>query len=93
MGYDGKGIGNMRQGILSSIVATMWVNHKGLGFDGKGAKPMTIKAIFVKANNMLELACSSREGVATVSEYGIPLPPQPSCGIMKEGNNEKSSQT
>jgi hypothetical protein len=91
MGYDGKGIGNRRQGILSSIVATMWVKHKGLGFDGKGAKTMTMNTIFVKAKDMLELACSLGEGVATVSKGCIPLQPQPSCGILKEGNNEKIS--
>jgi hypothetical protein len=38
------------------------------------------------------LAFSSREGETTVSEGGIPLPPQP-CGRLKERNNEESLQT
>jgi hypothetical protein len=84
MGYDGQGLGKRRQGILSPIVATPWVKHEGLGFNGRMENPMTMKTIFVKAKDMSELACSSRERV-TISEGGIPLPPQPSCGGLKEG--------
>jgi hypothetical protein len=48
MGYDGQGIGKRRQGILSPIVATPWVKHEGLGFNGRGENPMTMKTTFVK---------------------------------------------
>jgi hypothetical protein len=33
LGYDGQGIGKRRQGIISTIVATLWVKHEGLGFN------------------------------------------------------------
>jgi hypothetical protein len=93
MGYDGQGIGKRRQGILSPIVATPWVKHEGLGFDGRVENPMTMKTIFVKDKDMSELAFSSREGETTISEGGIPLPPQPSCGRLKKGSDEKSLKT
>jgi hypothetical protein len=51
---------------------------------------MSMNTIFIESKDMLELAWSSR-GKKTVSEGGIPLPPQPSYGILKEGSNEKSS--
>jgi tuftelin-interacting protein 11 len=35
MGYDGKGLGKRRQGILIPIVVTPLAKHEGLGFDGK----------------------------------------------------------
>jgi hypothetical protein len=59
MGYDGQGLGKRRQGILSPIVATLWVKHEGLGFNGRGENPMTMKTTFVKVKDMTELACSS----------------------------------
>jgi tuftelin-interacting protein 11 len=61
MGYDGQGLGKRRQGILSPIVATPWVKHEGLGFDGRCENPMTMKTIFVKAKDMSELAYSSEK--------------------------------
>jgi hypothetical protein len=56
MGYDGQGLGKRRQGILSPIVATLRVKHEGLGFDGRGENPMTMKTTFVKEKDMVELA-------------------------------------
>jgi hypothetical protein len=47
----------------------------------------------VKAKDTLKLAYSSREGATMESEGGSPLPPQISCGGLKEGNDGKSSQT
>jgi hypothetical protein len=52
MGYNGQGVGKRRQGILSPIIATLWVKHVGLGFDGRGSKPMTMKTTFLKAKDM-----------------------------------------
>jgi hypothetical protein len=57
--YDGKGIGKRRQGILSPIVTTQWVKHKGPGFNGKGENPMTMKTNFVKEKDIIELGFSS----------------------------------
>lgn len=79
MGYDGQGLGKRRQGILSHIVVTPWAKHEGLGFDGENEKATNNKITFVKAKNMVELACSS-EGRATIDEGGNPLPFYPSCG-------------
>jgi hypothetical protein len=45
-----------------------------------------MKTIFVKDNYMSKLECSSKEGIAVVSEGGIPLPPQTSCGGLKKGS-------
>jgi hypothetical protein len=91
MGYDGKGMGNIIQGLLNLIITTLWVKHEGLGFDGKGAKLTTMKTICVKDKDMPNLACSSGEGAAGVSEGGNPLPPQPSCGRLKKGNDDNIS--
>jgi hypothetical protein len=91
MGYDGHEVRKRRQGILNTIVATPWVKHEDLGFDGRGENPMTMKTKFVKEKNMLELAYSLGEGEIMVSEYGNPLPPQTSCGGLKERNDEKCS--
>jgi hypothetical protein len=49
------------------------------------------KTIFVKAIDMLELACSLGGGGEIVSE-GVSSPPHP-YGRLKESNNEESSQT
>jgi len=59
MGYHGQGLGNRRQGILKPIVATPWVKHEGMGFDGKGKNP-TMKTTFVKVKNMTYLDYSSK---------------------------------
>jgi hypothetical protein len=75
MGYDGQGIGKRRQGILSPIVVTPRAKHEGLGFDGRSENSITMKTIFMKEKDMLELDCSSREGETIVNEGGIPLPP------------------
>jgi hypothetical protein len=56
MGYDGQGIGKKIQGILIPIVVSFRAKHEGLGFDGRSENPMTMKTIFVKAKDMLELA-------------------------------------
>ena len=45
-------------GITSPIIATMWVKHEGLGFDGRGIKNMIMKTIFVKEKDVPELADS-----------------------------------
>lgn len=84
MGYDGQGLGKRRQGILSPIVVTPWAKHEGLGFDGRSENSITVKTIFVKTKDMLELACSLGEGAAMVNEGGNPLPPQPSFGRLKK---------
>jgi hypothetical protein len=83
MGYDGKGIGKRRQGILIPIVVTPWAKHEGLGFDGRSENSITMKTIFVKEKDMLELDFSSGEGATPVNEGVIPLPPHP-CGRLKE---------
>jgi hypothetical protein len=59
MGYDGQGIGKRRQGILSPIVATQWVKHEGPGFNGRSENPITMKTIFMKVKDMLNLSCTS----------------------------------
>jgi tuftelin-interacting protein 11 len=61
MGYDGQGLGKRRQGILSPIVATPWVKHEGLGFDGRVENPMTMKTIFVKEKDMKRVGLLIRE--------------------------------
>jgi len=55
MGYDGQGLGKRRQGILSPIVATPRVKHEGSSFDARGANPMTMNTIFVKATSLMHL--------------------------------------
>ena len=80
MGYDGQGPVKRRQGILIPIVATPREKHEGLGFDGKSENAITVKTIFMKEKDMLELDFSSGEGETTVNEGGSPLPPQISCG-------------
>jgi hypothetical protein len=52
---------------------------------------MTMNTTFLKDKEMLELAYLL-ERVETY-EGGISLPPQLSCGGLKEGSDEKSSQT
>jgi len=52
---------------------------------------MTMNTTFLKDKEMLELAYLL-ERVET-TEGGISLPPQLSCGRLKEGSDEKSSQT
>jgi hypothetical protein len=89
MGYDGQGLGKRRKGILISIVAAPKVKHEGLGFHSEGGNTISMNITFVKAKNMENLACSS-EGRATTSEGGSPLLPQPSCGGLKKGSDEKS---
>jgi hypothetical protein len=89
MGYDGQGIGKRRQGILSPIVATSRVKHEGLGFDGRGENPMTMKTTFVKVKDMAELAYSFEES-EIVKEEGSTLPLHPSYGKLKKGNDEES---
>jgi hypothetical protein len=42
MGCDGQGLGKRRQGILSPIIATPWVKHVGLCFDGIFENSMTM---------------------------------------------------
>jgi len=91
MGYDGKGLGKTRQRILSPVVSTSWFKHEGLGFNGRKEEPVTRKTIFVKAKYMPKLVFSLGEGVVAISERGNPLPRQPSCAKLKEGNNEKRS--
>jgi hypothetical protein len=91
MRYDGQGLGKGSQGILSPIVIAQRGKHEGLIFDGRVENPITMKTIFAKAKNMSELACSSEEGAIIGSEGGIPLPPHPSCGRLKEGIDEESS--
>jgi hypothetical protein len=76
---------------LSLIVATSWVNHEGLGFDGRSENSITMKTIFVNEKYMLELDFSSREGSIALSEGENTLSPQIFCGISKERNNEESS--
>ena len=52
MGYDGQGLGEARQCILSPIVATTWVTYESLGFDGRNKNHMTMNTIFMKAKDM-----------------------------------------
>jgi hypothetical protein len=61
MGYYGQMIGRRIEGILIPIVATPWFNHEGLGFDGRGENFMTMKTIFLKVKDMIELNFSSEE--------------------------------
>jgi hypothetical protein len=61
-------------GITSPIIATMWVKHEGLGFDGRVIKNMIMKNIFMKEKDVPELDDSSGERTI-VSEGGSPLPP------------------
>jgi hypothetical protein len=75
MGYDGQGLGKSRHGILSPIIATPWVKHKGLIFDDRGAKPITMKTIFVKDKDKLESTYSLGEGETIGSDGGNRLPP------------------
>jgi hypothetical protein len=52
-----------------------------------------MRNIFMKVKDMLEFACSTREGAIVINEGDIPLPPHLSCDGLKESNNEESSQT
>jgi hypothetical protein len=92
MGYDGEGIGKTRKGILNPIVDAPRVNHKGLCFNGKWEKHMTMKTCFVKEKDMKKLAYSSEER-EVVHEVGIPLPLQPSCCGLKKRIHESISKS
>jgi len=78
---------------LSTIVATPWVKHEGLGFDGRMENTMNIKTIFLKDKYMPDSAYSLGEGETTISEVSNLLPPRKFCGILKEGSDENISQT
>jgi hypothetical protein len=52
MGYDGQGLGEARQCILSPFVATTWVKYESLGFDGRNKNHTTMNTIFMKAKDM-----------------------------------------
>jgi hypothetical protein len=89
MSYDGQGLDNSRQGILSPIVATPWAKHEGLGFDRRSENAITMKTIFVNEKDMLEQDFSSEKAIVS---KGVITPP-PHCFGRLEGSNEESSQT
>ena len=58
MGYNGHGLSQRSQGIVSPIIVESRVKHEGLGFTGTKENIMITKITFVMARDIAKLVYS-----------------------------------